>query len=101
MNQSPFDFLSYKLVSRCPMCNAPAVNAKLEMLNETSDGLLLIYSRCQTCQIGLIANLSLVQQGIFGAAILTELDKAEVGKFARSQPISADEVMDYINWLKK
>lgn len=102
-NPQSFDFLSYRLVSRCPMCNAPAADAKLEMLDENTDGSLLIFSRCQRCNIGLLAYLTNMQpgNGMYGAAILTELGKNELSKFARSQPISADEVMDYVKWLNK
>lgn len=101
-NPQSFDFLSYRLVSRCPMCNAPAADAKIEMLDENSDGSLLIFSRCRRCNIGLLAYLMSMQQGngVYGAAILTELAKNEISKFAHSQPISADEVVDYVKWLK-
>lgn len=102
MNQpQSFDFLSYRLISRCPMCNAPAAEAKLEMLDENSDGNLLIFSRCNRCRIGLLASLASGQPGtMYGAAILTELAKGEVAKFADSSPISADEVLDYVDSLK-
>jgi len=102
-NAQPFDFLSYRLVSRCPMCSAPAADAKLEMLDENQDGSLLIFSRCGRCNIGLLACLTTLQQGsgMYGAAILTELGKNEIGKFANSEPITADEVMDYVKWLNK
>lgn len=97
----PQDNPSFRLVSRCPMCNAPATHGRIEMLEENDDGTVLVYSRCGKCGVGLIAYLSSVSQGMYGAAILTDLTKYEIGKYSETEPISADEVMTHISWLQK
>ena len=98
MPQKPFNFA---LVSRCPMCSAPAHRAHIEMVSETDDGTLLLYSRCGSCGIGLLACLSGAQHGMYGAAILTDVKKNEVATFAGSEPLTSDEVLQCAQDLDK
>ncbi len=99
-SHNPFENFNYKLVSRCPMCSASASRAQVEMLDSNPDGSLMLYSRCGGCGVGLIACLSAVQGGMYGAAVLTDLQKNEVRHFAEELPLTADEVMDYVKDLK-
>jgi len=100
MNNSNFENLNYKLISKCPMCSAPAQRAQVEILDENPDGSILLYSRCSVCGIGLLAYLSTAKTGMYGAAMLTDLKKTEVMNFFENDPITADEVMDYVKNLK-
>lgn len=101
MSPNPYSNFNFKLVSRCPMCSAPAQRAHIDMVGETGEGNMLLYSRCGSCGIGLIAALAGVQQGMFGAAILTDLKKNEIAAFADSDALSADDVMEFTKQLNK
>lgn len=81
------------------MCGAPAQLARIEMLDE-AEGNVLVYSRCGRCSVGLLARVTVVPQGMFGAAILTDLEKGEIGKFTESEPITTDEVLDFVRSLR-
>ena len=100
MNNNPFEQFNYRLVSKCPMCSAPAHKAQVEMLDDNPDGSLMLYSRCGGCGVGLVACLSAVKGGMYGAAVLTDLQKKEVHQFAENLPVTADEVMEYVKMLK-
>ncbi len=100
MQNSSFDNFNYKLISKCPMCSAPAKKAQVEVLDENPDGSVLLFSRCFSCEVGLLACLSSIQNGMYGAAVLTDLKKREVMDFAEGLPITADEVMEYVKRLK-
>lgn len=99
MQQYPFEQFSFRLVSRCPMCGAAAQQGRFELLQESDDGSALVYSACSKCGIGLIACLSSQPHGMYGAAILTDLQRAEIGAYADQDALSADEVMSYVQWL--
>ncbi len=100
MKKSPLESFSYRMISRCPMCSASAHNAHIELLDESADGNMLMYARCGSCKIGLLATLSTSQHGMQGAAIMTDLHKNEIEQFADTDPISADEVMNHVRWLR-
>ena len=100
MQNPPFENFNYKLISKCPMCSASAQRAQVEMLDENPDGSVLLYSRCSVCGVGLLACLSSMQTGMYGAAVLTDLKKKEVRNFSEEEPITADEVMEYVKRLK-
>lgn len=98
-NNNSFQPLSYRMISRCPMCSASAHSAHIEMIDESTDGSVLMYARCGKCNVGLLASLSTSQHGMQGAAILTDLRRNEIENFADSDPITADEVMTHVKWL--
>lgn len=89
-NKSPFNL---KLIQKCPVCNADYVDNRLEVLEENERG-VLIYLSCGNCFSNMIVRLLAMPHGLFGNAILTDLQPAEVVAYAQDGHVSGDNVLE-------
>jgi transcription elongation factor Elf1 len=82
-----------RLMQRCPMCRAEQVSANVDILEEGAGG-FLAYLSCTKCGASLIVRVAALPQGLVGNAILTDLNADEVTRFAGSDDVTADDVLD-------
>jgi transcription elongation factor Elf1 len=89
LNANPFNI---RMMQRCPMCRAEQVSANVEILEEVGSG-FLAYLSCTRCGASLIVRVAAMPQGLVGNAILTDLSSDEVVRFATTDNVSADDVL--------
>ena len=89
-----------KIISQCPVCRTSYNPLESAVIDE-ADSYHLLYIKCRRCHASVLA---LVMTNVFGLSslgLVTDLDKHEVLRLKEAESISADEVLDFHEALKR
>lgn len=84
---------SHQLNPRCPICDYKYEVQRIQILNESENG-VLSYFRCEKCSASFLATISETPFGHMAQGLLTDLDAQEVLKFARHDAVTHDDVLE-------
>lgn len=88
------------LIKHCPLCNRKYNQENMEMLEEEGNT-FLVYFSCENCSSHLIVRVVASPHGLVGTASITDLQANEVLTFRFEKAISANEILDLIDVIKK
>lgn len=91
---------SLMLIKKCPLCNNNYYPDKLEILDEAGNT-FLAYLSCNNCGSHLIVRVIASPHGLVGTASITDLQANEVMSFSEEEVISANEIIELIEILRK
>lgn len=93
------------LALRCPICaakyNAENTNVirsqKADMTEESS---MLVHTDCERCKSSVVFSISMDGPEIFSVGMVTDLTSADAARFRDAEQITADEVLEFHNFLQ-
>ena len=85
---------------RCPICDAKYDTQRIQILEESDNG-LLSYFTCQNCSAAFLASVVETSFGHMATGLLTDLQADEVAIAAQCEPLTHDDVLDAHQKLEK
>lgn len=98
MKKAPADNL--KSLMRCSLCNKKYEPTKALLLEER-EGHTALHVTCAACGVSTVVFVSANQWGVMSMGILTDLESSEVKNLFGNEAISADQVIDVHNFMKR
>ena len=94
------------LVLHCPVCGNKynAENTNLidrSELDRGDDASLLVHTDCERCKSSVVFSISMDGPEIFSVGMVTDLTSADTAKFRNAEQITADEVLEFHNFLEQ
>jgi len=90
-----------KIQSECPFCGKQYDLSSLRVISERPQG-LLAHLTCSVCRGSIITFVSVSAMGtVTATGVATDLAEDEVLKFEKGKTVSADEVIEIHELLKK
>lgn len=84
--------VAHQLITQCPMCNAKNPIGDIEVIDEDADGFLLRVS-CKECTSALLTKVRILPNGLFGTALVTDLEAAEIREFRVQGNVCIDHAL--------
>jgi len=84
---------SQQIMPGCPICNKKYEVQKIQIIDEV-EGRVLSHFQCTHCSSCFLASITETPFGHMAAGLMTDLRADEVVKFAGSEPVSYDDVLD-------
>ena len=81
-----------KLLTHCPLCEAPYEDRSVRLLGEQG-GMRLFHLTCQCCAHSVLAVILENQNGMSSLGMVTDLEAQDAMRFQDSEPISADDCL--------
>lgn len=94
------DISDIEKILRCPLCGKEHTNSKFDIIQETEKG-ALVYMNCKHCKASVISVLSYGAVGVITVGTLTDLDSDEARKFFNADPITANDIIDFHQKMRK
>lgn len=91
---------SLKIISNCPVCKSVYYPAEINVIDEKENAHLL-HLECRKCKGRLVVLIMSGPRGINSIGLQTDLMSDEMLKFLDSQPVTADEVLEAKEILKR
>jgi len=95
---TPIDNLEH--LTKCPQCTKKYRFNKALVLDEKDDQ-TTFHLTCSNCHTSTLVFVSMGQYGIVSLGMITDLDREEAKKLFRNEAISANQVIDVHQYLKK
>lgn len=93
------------LVLHCPICsakyNAENTNViKSEAVDRADESSMLVHTDCERCKSSVVFSISMDGPEIFSVGMVTDLTSADAARFRDAGQITADEVLEFHNFLE-
>lgn len=84
--------VAHQLITQCPMCNAKNPIGDIEVIDEDTEGFLLRVS-CKECKSALLTKVRILPNGLFGTALITDLEASEIRAFSVQSGVHIDHAI--------
>lgn len=88
------------ILSSCAICRNKLKRENLTLVLKQSQK-LIFHATCSKCHAGTLITLSGGQKGLIGIGMVTDLDKSEVREKLNFNAISADELIEAYEMVKR
>lgn len=95
---APIDNLGH--LTRCPQCDRKYRFNRALILDE-EDNRTTFHLTCDSCYTSTLVFVSVGQQGVVSLGMVTDLERNEARQLFKNESISADQVIDMHQFLKK
>ncbi len=95
---APVDNLEH--LTKCPLCGKKYHFSKALILDEGEER-TTFHLTCESCQTSTLVFVSMGQFGIVSLGMITDLDRSEVKQLFKNEAISADQVLEVHDFMKK
>ncbi|MFA5134483.1 MAG: hypothetical protein WC505_01690 [Patescibacteria group bacterium] len=92
-NQNELLVDASRLVSYCPLCDAPFYPEQVAVIEEDSK-VQLLHATCNACAASLVILLLMNDRGVNSVGLVTDLTGADVAQFKNGEPITSNTVLD-------
>lgn len=89
-----------KILPDCAVCHSKLDKANFSLIS-SYDSKLIFHVACSRCKTAALLNLSAEREGLIGIGVMTDLDKNEAGEKLAFGSISADEMIEAYEMIKK
>lgn len=89
-----------KLISFCPLCEAHYHPREAQLVGEAQNSHLL-HITCQKCQHAIIALILVSAGGVSSVGLVTDLSYEDTMKFREAPVVSADDVLEVHESLRR
>lgn len=96
LDSKPLDTL--RAITHCPWCEQQFKDLQVSVVAE-QDHMQLLHFQCQACHAYVLAAISFSGMVITSVGVVSDLDRPEVQKSFRSQPVQADEILSFHHQL--
>ena len=103
--QKMIELLAFVL--HCPICSNKyrAERTSIIEAKDSAEGRdnsqMLVHTECEHCKSSVVFSIALDGPEIFSIGMVTDLTAADAIRFRDSEPISADQVLDFHAFLSK
>ncbi len=96
--KSNFGSEALKLITYCPLCEAPYNPLRARVLEDRGDAHLL-HIQCTNCGSAIVATITASGFGITSVGLITDLTGDDVLRFKDERSLVADDVLNLHNFL--
>jgi hypothetical protein len=89
-----------RLVSFCPMCEAPFQPTEARILGEDAEA-HLVHVRCRTCKNAVLALVRVTKSGVSSVGLVTDLSYDDVIRCRAGADVSVDDVLEIHELLER
>lgn len=91
-------------ILHCPVCNNKYNAEQTNIIEENADKYegspMLVHSDCESCKSSVVFSISLDGPEVLSVGMVTDLTSQDARKFRDNRGISADEVLDFHEFVK-
>lgn len=81
-----------RAITHCPWCEQPFKDLQVSLLAE-HDSLQLFHFQCQSCQVNILALVSVAGLVVTSVGVVSDLERTDVQSFLQAKPIQPDDVL--------
>ncbi len=90
--------MKLKFINNCPLCGHK-YDANYFKVIDKKDGIMTLYLACPFCQSSIMIALMINAFGMNSVSMITDITEKEVDGFRDKRAISADDVLEFHNFL--
>lgn len=81
-----------RAITQCPWCEQQFKDLQVYLLAE-QESLQLFHFQCQSCQVNILAVVSIAGLVVTSVGVVSDLERADVHSFLHNRPLQADDVL--------
>lgn len=90
-SSQPTDAL--RAITHCPWCEQAFKDLEVYLVVER-ESLQLYHFQCQSCQVNILALVSVAELMVTSIGVVSDLEREDVPGFLQARPIQADDVLE-------